>query len=304
MQRNNFWAIAFSDRRGSEGMHSIKDGKTIDESTKLYNPNDNNDFSKTSSYIYNAFLGSHNLEIEENLKENISYIDLLEMLTFDRAEFEKDFSTSAKKKVKIESKYEIKKLGELVENFDNKRIPLSKSAREKGVYPYYGATGIIDYVNDFIFDEKLILIGEDGAKWGANENSAFIVEGKYWVNNHAHVIKPNRELILDKFLVEILNKFDLSEYISGLSVPKLNQANLNLIQIPLPPLDIQQKIVEECAVVESNILEKAQNIEDYNFQLKALFHQSDIVWLIVLSIRLRFAVHSAVAKLRRQGLVN
>ena len=270
-----FLGYSFSDRRGSEGMHSIKDGKTIDESTKLYNAKDNNDFSKASSYIFNAFLGSHNLEIEENLKENISYIDLLEMLTFDRAEFEKDFSTSAKKKVKIESKYEIKKLGELVENFDNKRIPLSKSAREKGVYPYYGATGIIDYVNDFIFDEKLILIGEDGAKWGANENSAFIVEGKYWVNNHAHVIKPNRELILDKFLVEILNKFDLSEYISGLSVPKLNQANLNLIQIPLPPLDIQKKIVSEIEVLEAKENKAKEEIEKGKETIVNLFNQAE-----------------------------
>ena len=268
-----FLGYSFSDRRGSEGMHSIKDGKTIDESTKLYNAKDNNDFSKVSSYIFNAFLGSHNLEIAENLKENISYIDLLDMLTFDRAEFEKDFSTSSKKKVKIESKYDIKKLGELVENFDNKRIPLSKSAREKGDYPYYGATGIIDYVNNFIFDEKLILIGEDGAKWGANENSAFIVEGKYWVNNHAHVIKPNRELIIDKFLVEILNKFDLSEYISGLSVPKLNQANLNLIRIPLPPLEIQKKIVSEIEVLETKELKAKEEIEKAKEAILNLFNQ-------------------------------
>jgi type I restriction enzyme M protein len=270
-----FLGYYFSDRRGSEGMHSIKDGQTIDESTNLYNANDNNDFSKASSYIYNAFLGNHNLEIAENLKENMSYINLLDMLTFDRAEFEKNFSTSAKKKVKLESKYEIKQLGELVENFDNKRIPLSKSAREKGDYPYYGATGIIDYVNDFIFDEKLILIGEDGAKWGANENSAFIVEGKYWVNNHAHVIKPNRKLILDKFLVEILNKYDLSEYISGLSVPKLNQANLNLIQIPLPPLDIQKKIVSEIEVLEANEKKAKEQIEKGRETIVNLFNQAE-----------------------------
>jgi type I restriction enzyme M protein len=270
-----FLGYSFSDRRGSEGMHSIKDGKTIDESTKLYNVKDNNDFSKASSYIYNAFLGKHNIVIAENLKENISYIDLLDMLTFDRAEFEKNFSTSAKKKVKIDSKYDIKKLGELVDNFDNKRIPLSKSAREKGDYPYYGATGIIDYVNDFIFDEKLILIGEDGAKWGANENSAFIVEGKYWVNNHAHVIKPNRELILDKFLVEILNKFDLSEYISGLSVPKLNQASLNLIQIPLPPLDIQKKIVAEIEVLEAKEKKAIGEIEKGKETIINLFNQAE-----------------------------
>lgn len=268
-----FLGYSFSDRRGSEGMHSIKDGKTIDESTKLYNSEDNNDFSKVSSYIYNAFLGSYNLQIFDSLKENVSYVDLLDMLTFDRAEFEKDFSTNAKKKVKLESKYEIRKLGELVENLDNKRIPLSKSAREKGDYPYYGATGIIDYVKDFIFDEKLILIGEDGAKWGENENSAFIVEGKYWVNNHAHIIKPDRKLILDKFLVELLNKYDLSEYISGLSVPKLNQANLNLIQIPLPPIDIQKKIVSEIEILEAKEKKAKEEVEKGKETIANLFNQ-------------------------------
>ncbi len=270
-----FLGYSFSDRRGSEGMHSIKDGKTIDESTKLYNINDNNDFSKASSYIYNAFLGNHNLEIAEELKENISFITLLDMLAFDRAEFEKDFSTSNKKKVKIESKWEIKKLGEIVENFDNKRIPLTKSARLKGEYPYYGATGIIDYVSEYIFDEKLILIGEDGAKWGANENSAFIVDGKYWVNNHAHVIKPNRKLVVDEFLVEILNKFDLSEYISGLSVPKLNQSNLNQIRIPLPPIDIQQKIVSEIKVIETKEKNTKEAIEEDKKTILSLFNQAE-----------------------------
>jgi len=270
-----FLGYSFSDRRGSEGMHSIKDGKTIDESTKLYNVKDNNDTSKASSYIYNAFLGNHNLEISDNLKDNISYIALLDMLTFDRAEFEKDFSTSIKKKVKVKSKWEIVKLGEIVENYDNKRIPLTKSAREKGKYPYYGATGVIDHVSEFIFDEKLILIGEDGAKWGANENSAFIVEGKYWVNNHAHVLKPNRKLVLDEFLVEVLNKFDLTEYISGLSVPKLNQANLNQIQIPLPPIDIQKKIISEILKLEIKEKKAKEDVEKDKEKIINLFNQAE-----------------------------
>ena len=81
------------------------------------------------------------------------------------------------------------KLGELCEVLDSKRKPITKRNRVSGEYPYYGATGILDYVADYIFDEKLILIGEDGAKWGSGENSAFSAEGQYWVNNHAHVIR-------------------------------------------------------------------------------------------------------------------
>lgn len=89
-----FLGYYFSDRRGSEGMHSFQGNKTINEATQLYNVKDNNDLTKASSYIYNAFLGNKNLEIVENLKQNISYINLLDMLTFDRAEFKKDITLS------------------------------------------------------------------------------------------------------------------------------------------------------------------------------------------------------------------
>lgn len=92
-----FIGYYFSDRRGSEGMHAIQGGKTIDECTSLYNTEDINDITKANSYIYNAFIGNYNLEIAENLKDNISYIDLLDMLTFDRAEFHKEIKLSVKK---------------------------------------------------------------------------------------------------------------------------------------------------------------------------------------------------------------
>ncbi|MCP4762871.1 MAG: restriction endonuclease subunit S, partial [archaeon] len=172
------------------------------------------------------------------------------MLTFDRVDFEKSISLSAKKKVKIESKWDVVKLGDIVEILDEKRIPVSKRDRTSGEFPYYGATGIIDYIDKYIFEEKLILIGEDGAKWGANENSAFSVDGKYWVNNHAHVLRPKRELVFDEFIIEMLNKLDLSFYITGLNVPKLNQNNLREIKIPLPSKDIQGKIISEIELLE------------------------------------------------------
>ena len=183
--------------------------------------------TKASSYIYMAFEGDYSFPIDREMQSNVSRIDLIDLLTFDRNDFEKSISLSAKKKVKIESKWEIVRIGDIVDNLDNRRIPLSQSEREKGVYPYYGATGIIDYVKDYIFDDRLVLIGEDGAKWGAGENSAFIAEGKYWVNNHAHVLKAKANKVIYKFLVEVLNFLDLSAYITGLNVPKLNQTNLN-----------------------------------------------------------------------------
>lgn len=135
-------------------------------------------------------------------------------------------------------------LGDVCDILDNRRIPVRKSDRSAGPYPYYGATGILDYIDDYIFDEPLVLIGEDGAKWESGERTAFIAEGKYWVNNHAHVVKPHSYL-LNKFLVSWLTIFDLTPYISGLTVPKLNQKRLCSIPIPLPPLSEQKRIVAD-----------------------------------------------------------
>ena len=136
-------------------------------------------------------------------------------------------------------------LGEVVEIFDSLRRPITKHDRKPGPYPYYGATGILDYVEGYLFDEPLVLVGEDGAKWGPGESSSFGVDGKVWVNNHAHVLRPRREHAMDTFLIEVLNQLDLTPYITGVTVPKLNQARLKSIEIPLPPLPVQKEIVAE-----------------------------------------------------------
>lgn len=123
------------------------------------------------------------------------------------------------------------------------RKPITKRDRQVGPYPYYGATGVLDFVDGFLFDEPLVLVGEDGAKWGAGDQTAFRIQGKTWVNNHAHVIRPYRDALDDNWLVYYLNFCDLSEYISGMTVPKLNQGRMREISIPLPPLEEQKRIV-------------------------------------------------------------
>jgi len=134
-------------------------------------------------------------------------------------------------------------LGDLVDILDRLRKPITKRDRKAGPYPYYGATGILDHVDGYLFDEPLVLIGEDGAKWEPGANSAFAIDGKTWVNNHAHVIRPLREKVLDGWLIYYLNGADLMPFISGMTVPKLNQGRLREIPIPLPPLEEQQRIV-------------------------------------------------------------
>ena len=135
------------------------------------------------------------------------------------------------------------RLGEMCEILDTLRKPITKKFRKHGQYPYYGATGIVDYVNDYIFDETLVLIGEDGAKWDKGDQTAFIVSGKYWVNNHAHVIRPFKDKLDQKFLVYYLNSIDLKPWVTGLTVPKLNQEKLKSIPIPLLAIEEQKNIV-------------------------------------------------------------
>ena len=134
-------------------------------------------------------------------------------------------------------------LGEVVEVLDSLRKPVTKIDRRPGPYPYYGASGVVDYVSAYIFDEPLVLVGEDGAKWGMGENTAFLIAGKCWVNNHAHVLRPIRSVLLDRFLVHLLNAMDLGPFITGMTVPKLNQARLRSVMLALPPIAEQARIV-------------------------------------------------------------
>lgn len=171
----------------------------------------------------------------------------------------------------IKTNWQTKKLGEVCDILDNKRKPITKRNRTTGEYPYYGATGILDYVGEYIFDEKLILIGEDGAKWESSEHTAFIADGKYWVNNHAHVIRPHRNIILDNWIVFYFYLTDLTKHTTGLTVPKLNQANLRNIEIPLPPLPEQKRIVKILDEVFEGIEKAKKNTEKNMANDKELF---------------------------------
>lgn len=167
--------------------------------------------------------------------------------------------------------YSTKKLGEVCDILDNKRKPITKRNRTTGEYPYYGATGILDYVGGYIFDEKLILIGEDGAKWESGEHTAFIAEGRYWVNNHAHVIRPHRNIILDNWIVFYFYLTDLTKHTTGLTVPKLNQANLRNIEIPLPPFPEQRRIVKILDEVFADVAKAKENAKKNLQNAKELF---------------------------------
>ena len=127
-----------------------------------------------------------------------------------------------------------KRFDEICENLDSRRRPISSENRIEGAYPYYGASGIVDYVEDFIFDEDILLISEDGANLRMRSSPiAFSVSGKVWVNNHAHVVRF-KKMRLQKYVEIYFSLIDISDSITGSAQPKLNQAKLNAMMIPIP----------------------------------------------------------------------
>lgn len=142
-------------------------------------------------------------------------------------------------------------IDEISTNCDSQRKPVTKGQRSIGEYPYYGASGIVDYVDDYIFDGDYLLVSEDGANLLARVTPiAFSIFGKNWVNNHAHVLKFSN-WHLQKYVEIYLNGIDLSKYISGAAQPKLNQQNLNSIIIPVPDDDLLIEIVENLILFEN-----------------------------------------------------
>ena len=171
--------------------------------------------------------------------------------------------------------WEVDNFGNVVINFDGKRKPLSRTVRatRQGKYRYYGATEIVDYIDDFIFEGRYLLIGEDGANLLSKSRPlAFIVEGKFWVNNHAHIIQTKDSLNLD-FLSYYFNSLNIGEYVTGTAQPKLNQANMNKIPIPVPPIEEQHRIVQE---IESrlSVADKMEQSIEENLQKAEALRQS------------------------------
>lgn len=166
-----------------------------------------------------------------------------------------------------------KKLEDVVEFLDGQRKPLEAGQRVSGKYPYYGASGIIDYVNDYIFDEELILLSEDGANiLDRNYRVCFLAKGKYWVNNHAHVLRA-MDRNVNGFLCEQLESFDYRKYNSGGAQPKLNQATCRSIVVNVPCLAEQQKIADCLSSLDDVIKKQKATLAAWEELKKGLLQQ-------------------------------
>jgi len=183
-----------------------------------------------------------------------------------RSEETHEFKDSPLGRIPVE--WEVKSLQECVEFWDGKRVPLKQSDRDlmQGEIPYYGASGIIDYIDKYIFDEDLILVGEDGENVVSRRLPlCFKITGKSWVNNHAHVLKPVFNANID-FLTERLEFFDYTLLISGSAQPKLNQRNLRNLSFSIPPLSEQKMIA-------SLITNQNRSIKEYETEKEKLMRK-------------------------------
>ena len=151
------------------------------------------------------------------------------------------------------AQWKILPLGELTENLDGRRVPVKELDRKPGPYPYYGASGIVDRVDGYLFDGEYLLIGEDGENLRTRQTPiAFMATGKFWVNNHAHIVRGNHRADT-RFLSYVLSQTDISGYLTGSTMPKLTQGNLNRLPVIVPPLAEQKAIAAVLGALDDKI---------------------------------------------------
>lgn len=167
--------------------------------------------------------------------------------------------------------YPLRALGTLIENFDGRRIPVKESERKPGPYPYYGASGVVDYIDNYIFEGDYLLVSEDGENLRTRQTPiAFMAKGKFWVNNHAHIIRGN-EHADTRYLCYVLSSTDISGYLTGSTMPKLTQGNLNILPVIAPPLSEQKRIAGILGTLDDKIELNRKMNETLEELVRALF---------------------------------
>mgnify|MGYP003624152637 FL=1 len=291
-----FLGYEFSNRRGSEGIHPIQRGKNIEDCTKLFDPEVFDNSTKVSTYIYKAFEGNFDFEIDQSMQKNVTRHNLVDMLTFDRVDFEKNMSTSVKKKVKIESKWDIKSIKEFVDlqngfafkssDYIDKSETLNfrqANIRLEGVLDIeYKKTYLPDSFqekySDFILKENDVVIAMTDMNSELNllaiptifKNSTekiFLLNqrvGKF-INFNLELINP---LYLNIILKSQISRNQLKQLGFGSVQYNLSKKDLMDFKIPLPPIDIQQKIISEIEVLEEKEKQAKEEIEKLQESIK------------------------------------
>jgi len=163
------------------------------------------------------------------------------------------------------------RLGDICDILDNKRVPITSSNRKVGPYPYYGANGVQSYIADYIFDDELVLLAEDGGYFGSKDRPiAYRVSGKCWVNNHAHVLKPKDSVNVDYLCYSLMFR-DISDIVNGATRQKLTQADMRKIEIALPAIVEQKQIVVKLDKVKELIYFRKQQLKKLDQLVKSQF---------------------------------
>ena len=282
-EEKQFLGYEFSNRRGSEGIHPIQRGKNIDECTKLYDTEVFDNPQKASTYIYKAFEGNHNLTIDTSMEQNIAQLDLVDTMTFDRVDFEKNISLAVKKKVKYNGKWELVKLGDVAEIFnggtpdtrnqkywdgevnwatlvDTKNKYLYETQRKITLEGMKNSNAILLPINTVIFSSRATIGDISIAKIRTCTNQGY-------KNFVCDTDKINYEFLYYILKNQALNIASLA---SGMTYPEISKSAISDFKIPLPPIRIQEKIVAEIEVLEKKeniVKEKIRNLKTSSNEL-------------------------------------
>jgi len=291
----HFLGYKFSDRRETQGILPMHIGKTIEECTQLFDSTCFKNSEKASSYIYNAFNGIYDLAINENLKNNVFYCNLIQLFSFNNASFEKNLSLTFKEKIEFESKWGKKRLGNILTKIESGKRPKGGVAQYRSGVPslggeHIGNDGKMNYAKmKFVPEEYFqsaqqgivenldILLCKDGALTGkvALFKKSEFQYSKGMINEHVFALKANNE-ITQKYVFYVLYSKQgqkiLKANVTGTAQGGLNRNNLENIQIPFPPPDIQEKIVTEIEALE----EKAKTIviADFDEEIEKILKRS------------------------------
>ena len=275
-----FLGYEFSNRRGSEGIHPIQRGKTIDECTNLFDDERFDNEEKASTYIYKAFSGDYKTPIHESLKNNISRVRLVDMLTFDRAGFAKNISTAVKKKIVIESKYKLVPLGEFIKikngfafkssEYVNSGLKIIRIKNVQKGFIQDDNPVFVDKNRRKEFEQYVLKEGDILISMTGNPGRVGVLKKNHipaLLNQRVGKIEIINTLILKEFIFHILNTDYFENSVVGLSqgIAQLNvsSSQIESIKIPFPPLSEQQKIVAEIETLEKKEAEAKKKIDEF-----------------------------------------
>ena len=269
-EEKQFLGYEFSNRRGSEGIHPIQRGKKIDDCTQLYDATIYDNPDKASTYIYKAFTENNfDLEIPESLQKNVSYQNLVDMLTFDRIDFEKRVSLSAKKKVKIKSKWETEIIGRLIKEQSKSKIQVGTAKDSiNGNYIFFTSGEKTLKFTEFLVEKENIFLSTGGnaiVKY-YNGKAGYSTDTFVIQSIDETKIKTKYIFLFLENIIDIINE----HYFSGVGLKHLQKTDFRNIKIPLPPKEIQEKIVSEIEILEKEENKTEEKIANYKTETTQL----------------------------------